>query len=103
SSSSRVLRRGKKNRQTPQLKKVSLRAGGGFGGGGGGLAAGEGGGAPPSRWRGEATPQGATAALQRSRRAPQDAMKRSVQAINSSPWAGERERSTLSSLAAALL
>src|SRR5437667_232145 len=32
---------------------------------------------------------------------PEDAMKRSVQAINSSPWAGERERSTLSSLAAA--
>ena len=28
-------------------------------------------------------------------------MKRSVQAISSSPWAGERERSTLSSLAAA--
>ena len=29
---------------------------------------------------------------------PVDAMKRSVQAISSSPWAGERERSTLSSL-----
>ena len=29
-------------------------------------------------------------------------MKRSVQAISSSPWAGERERSTLSSLAAAI-
>src|SRR5262249_14010190 len=33
---------------------------------------------------------------------PEDAMKRSVQAINSSPWAGERERSTLSSLAVSI-
>src|SRR5262249_45571635 len=92
--------------QADMAEEDGERDGGGAGGGGVGVCwafGGRGGGGRPRRrWRGRGPARGPTRRSSAVSSSPEDAMKQSVQAINSSPWAGERERSTLSSLAAAI-